>query len=135
MSGSSATVHQIGLKLAASYKFAESHRHEHRLDLRPFDDQSQTRVRLEAEAVLSILEMADQQKLKVLGSDVIDDELSQNPDNERRGRVELLFSIVSSHVSLTTAIERRQWNCRSGVSLRSTRSIWLQQKVRRRIAF
>ena len=74
---------------------------------RPFDDQSQTRVRLEAEAVLSILEMAHERKVEVLGSDIINDELSQNPDNERREKVGLLISIASSHVSLTTAIERR----------------------------
>jgi len=74
---------------------------------RPFDDQSQTRVRLEAEAVLSILEMAENRKVELLGSDVIDDELSQNPSTERREKVELLLEISSSHISLSTAIERR----------------------------
>jgi len=73
---------------------------------RPFDDQSQNRVRLEAEGVSSILQMAQEQELEVLGSDIIDDELAQNPDIERREKVQLLLSIASSHVSLTTAIER-----------------------------
>src|ERR1039457_5994001 len=41
---------------------------------RPFDDQSQNRVRLEAEAILSILEMAQSDKLEIISSDVIDDE-------------------------------------------------------------
>ena len=74
---------------------------------RPFDDQSQTRVRLEGEAVLSILKMADERELEVVGSDILDDELSQNPDDEKREKVELLLKIASSHVSLTMAIERR----------------------------
>lgn len=74
---------------------------------RPFDDQTQTRVRLEAEAVLGILEMAGNRKVEVLGSDIIEDELSQNPDNEKRKKVELLLRIASLHVSLTATVERR----------------------------
>jgi predicted nucleic acid-binding protein len=74
---------------------------------RPFDDQSQSRVRLEAEAVLSILDMAEERKLEIVSSDIIDDELSQMPDDERREKVGLLLTIASSHISLTTAIERR----------------------------
>ncbi len=74
---------------------------------RPFDDQSQTRVRLEAEAVLSILEMADAGKLRLASSDIIDDELSQMPDAERREKVELLLAAGSKHISLTTTVERR----------------------------
>ena len=72
-------------------------------------------MRLEAEAVLSILELAGSGALKIIGSDIIDDELSQMPDKERREKVELLLSLASSHISLTPAIERRamelaEWN-------------------------
>ena len=82
---------------------------------RPFDDQSQNRVRLEAEAVLSILEMAGAGKLELAGSDIIDGELSQMPDDERREKVELLLGASTKHISLTTTIERRstelqKWN-------------------------
>ena len=42
---------------------------------RPFDGQSQNRVRLEAEAVLSILEMAEAGELEIIGSDIIDDDM------------------------------------------------------------
>src|SRR5476651_263612 len=74
---------------------------------RPFDDQSQNRVRLEAEAVLSILEMADARQLEIVGSDIIDDELAEMPDHERREKVELLLTVVSTQIVLTTGIERR----------------------------
>jgi len=74
---------------------------------RPFDDQSQNRVRVEAEAVLSLLEMAGADELEIIGSDVVDDELSQMPDDERREKVELLLSLASAHVALTVAIEQR----------------------------
>lgn len=73
---------------------------------RPFDDQSQSRVRVEAEAVLSILKMAEDSEFEILGSDIIDDELSQNPDREKRGKVELLRP-SAPHVTLTKAIEQR----------------------------
>jgi predicted nucleic acid-binding protein len=82
---------------------------------RPFDDQLQTRGRLEAEAVLSILEMAEAGELEIIGCDIIDDELSQMPDNERREKVELFLALASSQVALTLAIEQRaielqKWN-------------------------
>ena len=82
---------------------------------RPFDDQSQTRVRLEAEAVLSILEMAQSHELEIVGSDIIDDELSEMPDKERREKVALLLALASSQIALTLAIEQRadelqKWN-------------------------
>src|SRR5665213_3933352 len=82
---------------------------------RPFDDQSQNRVRLEAEAVLSILELAESGELEIIGSDIIDDELSEMPDNERREKVELLLELASSQIALTLAIEQRatelqKWN-------------------------
>jgi predicted nucleic acid-binding protein len=72
-------------------------------------------VRLEAEAVLSILEMAEAGELEIIGSDIIDDELSQMPDNERREKVELFLALASSQVALTLAIEQRaielqKWN-------------------------
>jgi predicted nucleic acid-binding protein len=74
---------------------------------RPFDDQAQNRVRLEAEAVLSILEMAGTGKLELAGSDIIDDELSQMPDDERREKVKLFLGAITKHIPLTVAIERR----------------------------
>ena len=72
-------------------------------------------MRLEAEAVLSILEMAEAGELEIIGSDIIDDELSQMPANERREKVELFLALASSQVALTLAIEQRaielqKWN-------------------------
>ena len=74
---------------------------------RPFDDPSQNRVRLEAEAVLSILEMAQADEVEIVGSDIIGDELSEMPDRERREKVELLLALASTRMVLTPAIEDR----------------------------
>jgi predicted nucleic acid-binding protein len=74
---------------------------------RPFDDQSQNRVRLEAEAVLGILEMAQSDELEIVGSDIIDSELTEMPNDEKREKVELILTLTSSHVALTAAVEQR----------------------------
>src|ERR1035441_125206 len=74
---------------------------------RPFDDQSQNRVRLEAAAVLSILELAQADEVEIISSDIIGDELSEMPDSERRGKVELLLALATARTSLTPALAER----------------------------
>jgi hypothetical protein len=59
---------------------------------RPFDDQTQARIRLEAEAVLIILAQCETSDWEWVGSEVIDLEISRTPDPERRRRVQLLAS-------------------------------------------
>ena len=66
---------------------------------RPFDDQHQARVRLEAEAVLGLIELARRGELKWIGSDILDLESSRNPDADRRRSVEALWSCVTSRVA------------------------------------
>jgi hypothetical protein len=66
---------------------------------RPFDDQHQARVRLEAEAVLGLIELARHGELIWIGSDILDLESSRNPDVDRRRRVEALLSCATSRVA------------------------------------
>lgn len=47
---------------------------------RPFDDQTQVRIRLEAEAVLLILSRIEYGEWAWVGSDVLIDEIEQTPD-------------------------------------------------------
>jgi predicted nucleic acid-binding protein len=54
---------------------------------RPFDDQRQARVRLESEAVLTI--MADISDVEFIHSDAHDLENSRNPHHHRAARVQL----------------------------------------------
>jgi predicted nucleic acid-binding protein len=54
---------------------------------RPFDDQSQDRIRLEAEAVLLILARAQTEDWVWHSSEVVVDEIGQTPDTNRRERV------------------------------------------------
>lgn len=50
---------------------------------RPFDDQTQDRIRLEAEAVLLILGHVHRGEWRWIGSEVLHFEIAQNPDLER----------------------------------------------------
>jgi predicted nucleic acid-binding protein len=65
---------------------------------RPFDDQSQARVRLEAEAVLLVLDRAERGTCTWLSSEVVEMEVSRNPDVKRRRRVLELLRGVDQRV-------------------------------------
>jgi predicted nucleic acid-binding protein len=67
---------------------------------RPFDDQSQERIRLEAEAVLLILQRCEQGELRLVGSNVITTEIEQCPDPQRRERVRMAASEIEEMVNL-----------------------------------
>jgi hypothetical protein len=74
---------------------------------RPFDDQSQDRIRLEAEAVLLILSHIQAGEWQWIGSDVLNLEIEQIPDLEKRARVTLLASNVQRTVTNEPSIEKR----------------------------
>ena len=54
---------------------------------RPFDDQSQPRIRLESEAVTLILEQIDAGDWRHVSSQIAEIEIAAIPDRERRRRV------------------------------------------------
>ena len=76
---------------------------------RPFDDQRQDRIRLEAEAILLILGRCEAGVWQWLSSDVVEEEVHKTPSSERRSRVRNMLSGAYSTVALTdTAIVRAQ---------------------------
>jgi hypothetical protein len=58
---------------------------------RPFDDQNQTRIRLEAEAVTLILENCGREEWEQISSEMADIEIDAMTDSDRRARVWLLL--------------------------------------------
>lgn len=68
---------------------------------RPFDDQSQIRVRLESEAVLAILERVEEGGWALLSSDPLEFELLQIPDPQRRARALRLLSVAREQLSIS----------------------------------
>ena len=74
---------------------------------RPFDDQEQARIRLEAAAVGMILERVDEGRWIHLSSDMARIEIDANPDPARRARVRLLLPESSNIVMLSPAMFAR----------------------------
>ncbi|MDP1544909.1 MAG: PIN domain-containing protein [Anaerolineales bacterium] len=71
---------------------------------RPFDDQRQARVRLEAEAISLILQKLHQRDWEWIGSDVLAYELGQTEDVERKERLLLLAGQSHQVVEMTEKI-------------------------------
>jgi len=71
---------------------------------RPFDDQSQMRVRLEAEATTMILERCEQGDWQQVSSQMATIEIDAMPDAERRTRVRLLLPDETFVLRLTEQI-------------------------------
>jgi predicted nucleic acid-binding protein len=74
---------------------------------RPFDDQSQPRVRLEAEAISLILEKLAQGEWEWVGSEILLHEVEQNPDLENRQRALSFASLARQVVEINEKILQR----------------------------
>jgi predicted nucleic acid-binding protein len=74
---------------------------------RPFDDQTQDRIHLEAEAILSILNHSRTAGWSVIGSDAIDYEISKIPDSDKRLMVQILSTMHDAHVRVDAGVEKR----------------------------
>lgn len=74
---------------------------------RPFDDQSQDRIRLEAEAIIIILAHIEVRNWTLVGSEVIDFEISRIPDEEKRQKVMILSTMAKEYIVVTEEIEER----------------------------
>lgn len=74
---------------------------------RPFDDQNQDRIHLEAESVLSILSFVEKGKWHLLNSDAILYEINKIPDTERKIKVRFVISLAKEYIRLNKKIFER----------------------------
>ncbi len=74
---------------------------------RPFDDLSDNAVRMEAEAVLAIVDNCESGEWEYYSSDVLLDEILEMPNADKREKVLTLYRSANSHIDLTDAILRR----------------------------
>lgn len=74
---------------------------------RPFDDQRQERIRLEAEAVLLILERCQNGGWTLIGSEAVEAEIGQIRDPDRLAQVQTLASAAAQRVIVDGSVERR----------------------------
>lgn len=74
---------------------------------RPFDDQTQDRIHLESEAILSVLNYSRNLNWTVIGSEIIDIEISRMPDSEKKLEVGILASMHQSYIAIDRTLEIR----------------------------
>jgi len=74
---------------------------------RPFDDLSQIRVRLEAEAVEWILEQSGAGRFKIVTSDYLFLELMRNPSPDKRSNSLAMTEYASVHVPVSESVAIR----------------------------
>ncbi|MBD2490533.1 PIN domain-containing protein [Aulosira sp. FACHB-615] len=74
---------------------------------RPFDDQTQERIFLEAEAVRIILAHCQSGEWQLLTSQVIDVELRRTPDSARKEQIKFWTECATSKITITQQIESR----------------------------
>lgn len=81
---------------------------------RPFDDQTQPRIRLEAEAVLMVLARCEIGDWEWISSEALDWEIGRNPDPERLRRIRSLLahadrSLLVGPAEIARAQELEAW--------------------------
>ena len=74
---------------------------------RPFDDQGQARVHLEAEAVLTILSLIQAGKWKMISSQAIDYEVANLLDWNRKRKIKMVLTLTYEKIKLNPKIEKR----------------------------
>ncbi len=74
---------------------------------RPFDDQSQPRIRLEAEAVEHLLRTVEEGRLEWVSSEVVLFEVTRTPDEARREALLSLVRRAGLTIALSEEIGRR----------------------------
>lgn len=74
---------------------------------RPFDDHGQDKIRIESEAVLTIIDHAQINKWVLLTSEVAELEISKIPVIDKRQKVQLLFSLLRPLIVIDESIENR----------------------------
>lgn len=74
---------------------------------RPFDDQSQTRIVLEAEAVLGIIDLVEDGEIELLSSEMLQLETEKNPNPLRRQFALEVLGLASRDVEVTEQLEAR----------------------------
>lgn len=74
---------------------------------RPFDDQTQERIHLESEAILTILKHGQLGEYSIVGSDILKLEIDRMHDDIKKYRVKELYDVVVENISYTESIRSR----------------------------
>jgi predicted nucleic acid-binding protein len=72
---------------------------------RPFDDKTQPRIAVEAEAVLVVLALCESGRLNLISSDALLFEIACIPDQHRKDNALAIIKIANETIGLTSEIE------------------------------
>ena len=74
---------------------------------RPFDDLTQDRIYLEAEAVLSIISRCERNEWTLIASGALDFELSRITDEDLQVQIQSIYSVAKERVKISPDAEQR----------------------------
>ena len=74
---------------------------------RPFDDQTQERIHLESEVILTVLKMGQMKQVLIAGSDILELEMKRMQDENKKRKVLCLYRVVGMHIPYTEGIKKR----------------------------
>ena len=74
---------------------------------RRFEDQTQERIHLESEAILTILKHGQLGEYSIVGSDILKLEIDRMHDDIKKYRVKELYDVVVENISYTESIRSR----------------------------
>lgn len=93
---------------------------------RLFDDRSNIINYLEREAVLIVMQKAYENEFEIIGSDILEIEISKIKNNEKRSDVEGIYhALVTSCVQVTSEIKERAVQIREVSSIKNFDSLHL----------
>lgn len=71
---------------------------------RPLDDRSQPRINLEAEAIITMLSLAESGSILIFSSEVLEFEIRQTPDLRRRQRANEIITVAKQVLKVTAVV-------------------------------
>ncbi len=90
---------------------------------RPFDDQTQERIHLESEVILTVLKMGQMKQVVIAGSEILKLEMSRMQDNDKKQKVIDLYRVASMHIPYTEKIKKRSEDIMSVSKIRAFDSL------------
>ncbi len=76
---------------------------------RPFDDQTQDKIRIETDAILAILKRCITGEWKLVSSEVLDIEIEKTPDLWKKSKVYELYKLACEKIILNDKIISERW--------------------------
>jgi predicted nucleic acid-binding protein len=73
---------------------------------RPLDDRSQTRILLEADAIVALLGLCEKGTLQLITSEVVEYEIRNNPNQQKRTLAEKITQQATERITLSDEIEK-----------------------------